>query len=124
MTDEATFEGARRDKRRAYPELVAASDRLHFVILATEVGGRFSPEASSLVSDLVTVAAAKCAPLLQRSFRLIYYRRWWGLLSIAAQRAVARNLLGFDGLDMAPCGVPSLEVLLSIVEAPQVSRLA
>ena len=75
--------------------------------------GRFAPEAEALVRELVAAAAARCAPMLQGSFRLIFHRRWWGLLSIAVQRAVARNLVGFDGLGAAQYGMPSFEALLS-----------
>ena len=93
------------------------------MVLAAEVGGRFAPEAVSLVLELATEAAGRQAPMLRRSFRLIYHRRWWGLLSIAVQRAVARNLLGFDGLEATVYGMPSFETLLSLVEAPLISRL-
>ena len=101
----------------------AAADRLHFIVLAAEVGGRFAPEAVDLVRGLVVEAAARCPPLLQRTFRLIYHRRWWGLLSMAVQRAISMNLLGVDGLIAPVCGMPSMEALLSAVEAPLVSRL-
>jgi hypothetical protein len=71
--DGSTFPGARRDKFAKYPEFEAAADRLHFIVLAEEVGGRFAPEAVDLVRGLVVEAAARCPPLLQRTFRLIYH---------------------------------------------------
>ncbi len=94
-----------------------------FLVLAAEVGGRFAPEAADLVRHLVAVAADRAPPPLKRTFRLIYHRRWWGILSMAVQRAISLNLLGEDGLVAPVCDVPSLEVLMSAVEAPLVSRL-
>ena len=119
----STFAGARRDKAEQYPELVAASDRFAFLVLAAEVGGRFAPEAADLVRQLVSAAADRAPPPLKRTYRLIYHRRWWGILSMAVQRAISMNLLGEDGRMVPICGEPSLEVLLSMVEAPLVSRL-
>ena len=73
--------------------------------------------------QLVTATADRAPPPLKRTYRLIYHRRWWGILSMAVQRAIAMNLLGEDGRMVPICGEPSLEVLLSMVEAPLVSRL-
>ena len=43
---------ARRRKERAYPELVGPHRRARFVVLAGEVGGRWSEETWSFISQL------------------------------------------------------------------------
>ena len=61
--------------------------------------------------------------MLRGSFFQAYFRRWWGLLSVAVQSAVARNLLGVD-YPAAQVPLPGLEELLSPEwEYPAPSRL-
>ena len=58
---------ARRRKERAYPELVRAH-RCRLVVLAVEVGGRWSDEAASFIRSLARAGHLKrplgCAPVL------------------------------------------------------------
>ena len=48
----AAFEAARRRKDRTYPELSGESGRAKLVVLAGEIGGRFSEEALSFLRTL------------------------------------------------------------------------
>ena len=86
--DGATFPAARRDKADAYPELVAESARHKFLVLASEVGGRFSEEGTELVKKLLHAKCGHTQGQEGKLLKLIYHRRWWAILSTAVQRAV------------------------------------
>ena len=117
-TDGATFPGARRDKATAYPELVLPSARHKFLVLASEVGGRFSEECVNLVPQLVNNKASNLSASDSKLFRLAYTRRWWGILSMAVQRAVAANLLGGSWMPACDWCEPSEEELLTVGTIP------
>ena len=82
-------------KHSAYPELVS-SDRVTFLVLACEEGGRWSPGVYRVVKDLVDLKAAPLLPLLRRSEALAYTKRWWDILSVVAQTAAIGCILGQD----------------------------
>ena len=63
--DGVALSEARRDKERTYPELVGGGARARLVVLALEVGGRWSPEATDFVSQLAK-AKARSEPFLVR----------------------------------------------------------
>ena len=119
-TDGATFVGARRNKADAYPELVHESARHKFLVLATEVGGRFSEECIDLVRKLVSAKGRTLNDTNSGLIKLIYSRRWWGILSMAAQRAVALNLLGGPWAPLCEWAEPTEEELLCCPECPPV----
>ena len=111
-TDGFVFAKARRDKHDAYPELFRENARHKFLVLGTEVGGRFSEESVDLVRQLIDNKARHLSADDSKLFKLIYYRRWWGILSVATQRAVAMNLLGGDWAPAIALHTPSAEELL------------
>ena len=82
----------RRRKEAKYHELLS-SRRCRLVVLALEVGGRWSGEATSFIRRLAKAKARGQPALLRRSAQLAYQSRWTGLLSVAAQKAFARTLL-------------------------------
>ena len=124
-TDGATFAQARRDKEAKYPELLALGLRLKFIVAAAEVGGRYNDEVVSLVRELVAAKASLFAPMLRRSMRVILSRRYWGILSVATQRAVAQCVANpFVASSPSSFPLPDLEVLLTSCEAPEISRVA
>ena len=59
------------EKYNKYPKL-AASDRLHYVVLAVEEGGRWGPDVFAVVRDLVRLKVAPIYPLLRRSAALAF----------------------------------------------------
>ena len=123
-TDGFIFAQARRDKAVAYPELANDTARHKFLVLSTEVGGRFSSECVDLVRQLVNLKAQQTSADDCKLLRLVYFRRWWGILSIAAQRAVALNLLGGDWAPAIAWHAPSDEELLcATIVPPSASRL-
>eukprot|EP00973_Karenia_brevis_P023307 3208453-Karenia_brevis.AAC.1 len=109
-TDGAWLQEARRRKETAYPELVH-SRRCKLVVLAIEVGGRWSAEAQRFVRMLAEAKSRSSPPLLRKAAAHAYYRRWTAMMSICAQRAFAKSLLELpmDSLHNADGDPPPLE---------------
>ena len=95
--DGVALANARRRKMRTYPELVGAGARARLVVLALEVGGRWSSEASNFVK-LLARARARSEPLVvQRRMEQAWRLRWSAILACAAARSFAASLLGLRG---------------------------
>ena len=120
-------EGKRKSatqKHNKYPELVA-SERVHYVVLACEEGGRWGPGVFEVVDDLVRLKVAPLHPLLRRSAALGYTRRWWSILAMGAQSAAIDCILGKDPQVWAPRGTELLASVLAEADiAPEPSRVA
>jgi len=122
-----TNETSERRKENKYPELVSSS-RVRFLVLAGEVGGRWNDTALQLVRDLAYGRAATLAPpRLQHATAMALQIRWWGLVAVAAQDALAATLLG-DAPHLLTGQPPELplplgDLLLDGAEAPAQSRL-
>ncbi len=113
-------------KRHRYPELLA-SPLGQLVVLANEVGGRWNQGSLRLVAMLAKHKARSAPQQLRGAARAAWHHRWWGLLSVAAQRALAATLSGEGAQAMGgPSGSddpPLAEVLEMAQEGPPVSRL-
>ena len=91
--DGAVLVTARRRKERTYPELANPRGRARLVVLAGEVGGRWSEETRQFLT-LLAKARARCEPrILRRRAKKAWRLRWTGLLCCAASRASAASLL-------------------------------
>ena len=77
---------ARRKKERTHPELIGPHARARLVVLAGEVGGRWSEETRSLLCQL---ARAKARSEPEQAWR----SRWASTLACSAARAFAASLL-------------------------------
>ena len=97
--DGKTIERLTRDKYNKYSELVA-SDRVHYVVLACEEGGRWGPDVFEVVNELVRLKVAPLHPLLRRSAALAFSRRWWSMLAMGTQSAAIDCVFGQDS---PPC---------------------
>ena len=123
--DGASFAQAVVDKHRKYPELVAQGARWKFIVAAAEVGGRSNDELIGLVRELARHKASLFGRPLRATMRTILARRFWGILSVATQRAVAQCVSDeFDATTAAVFPLPDMETLCSGCAAPDVSRLA
>ena len=67
--DGVAVAAARRNKARTYPELSGGDGRARLVVLAAEVGGRWSEEVRKFLGALDTTKARSAPVLLQPSFR-------------------------------------------------------
>ena len=84
---------ARRRKERTYPELAGDAGRARLVVLAAEVGGRWSEETAQFLRGLAKARADSVPPLLQGRVKAAWLRRWSSLLACSATRAFAESLL-------------------------------
>ena len=95
--DGVALQVAQRRKERTYPELVGPRTRSRLVVLAGEVGGRWSSETCTFVR-LLAIARARSEPsILRTRVELAWRLRWAALLACAAGRAFASSLLGLRG---------------------------
>ena len=103
-----------RRKQRVYPELVN-SPHLRLLVLACEVGGRWGGDAPWLIRALAEHKTATTPEHLRARARKKWESRWWTLLSVSVQDAVAASLLN-DGVFRAGweyAGEPALDDLLA-----------
>jgi hypothetical protein len=124
--DGVQLQVARARKEAKYVELLR-SRRCRLVVVALEVGGRWSDEALEFVRLLAKSKARSYPRLLRRSAQLAWTSRWTGALAVAAQRALASTLLELP-VDEAGCDgdAPCLEDVLHagrLAEPPLPSRL-
>jgi hypothetical protein len=95
--DGVALDAATRRKRRTYREL--GSGRYgKLLVLSCEVGGRWGPDSLKLVAQLAKQKARAAPALLRGAARAAWLARWWGLLSVAAQSALAATLRGAPAL--------------------------
>ena len=124
--DGVALQRAVERKRRTYGELVA-SPLGRLLVLGSEVGGRWSDDAQYLVAVLARHKAQSAPRMLQGAARVAWAARWWGLLGVAAQSALACTLCGEGvGAFGGPAGqeaVPLEDALDSCGARPIPSRL-
>ena len=95
--DGVALAAARRDKERTYPELVGPGARARLVVLALEVGGRWSEGAKIFVRLLARARARSEPRLMRRRVEQAWRLRWYGIIACAAARSFAASLLGLRG---------------------------
>ena len=83
---------ARRKRRQTYPEL-DRSRRCRLVVFGLEVGGRWDSEAATFVRLLARARAAGTPTALRASAQAAWVLRWSGIISVAAQSALAATFL-------------------------------
>ena len=109
---------ARKNKETTYPELGQGNGRAHLVVIAGEVGGRWSSETKRWSSEtknflwcLACEKALSASSVFRGSARAAWYRRWSCLLACAAAKAFASSLVGKRGSPGAG-NVPSVHQVL------------
>ena len=96
-TDGAALNAARRRKELWYPELLGPGPQ-RLLVLACEVGGRWHRDCEALLRLLVHTRAPRAPPAVRASAASGWRRRWWSLLSVAVQQAVATTALSGEWL--------------------------
>ena len=112
-TDGIALLEARRHKERTYPELSGKSGRVRMVVIAGEVGGRWSEETKNFFCSLACAKSRSEARVLRGSVRAAWYRRWSCLLACAAAKAVAMSLLERRGVPGAGDEPPTAHEVVS-----------
>ena len=92
-SDGVALKAARRRKEATYPELVGPHSRAKLVVVAVEVGERWSSETRSFLSQLARARARQEVPLLRRRAEQAWRMRWGAMLACTAAKAVALSLL-------------------------------
>ena len=95
--DGVALHAARQRKERTYPELVGPRSRARLVVLAGEVGGRWSAETAMFLRLIAKAKARTEPPVLRLRAELAWRARWGSILACAAARALAWSLLGLRG---------------------------
>ena len=91
--DGAALAQARRVKQRTYPELSGNHGRARLVVLAAEIGGRWSEEARVFVNQSAKATARSVLRILAGRARQAWHHRWSSMLACASARAFALSLL-------------------------------
>ena len=112
-TDGQALAEARKHKERTYPELCRGNGRARLVVIAGEVGGRWSQETKDFLWCLASAKAACVPRRLYGSARAAWYRRWSCLLACSTAKSVASSLLGVRGSPGAGDQVPSVNEVLA-----------
>ena len=98
--DGGAVEAARQHCREQdYPEVVA-SNAACLYSLGVEVFGRWGSDALTLVRAAARARVAELSRRVRLSTQTRLLRRWWGLLGVATQRAVARTVALGRGADL------------------------
>ena len=92
--DGVALEAARRRKARTYLELVEPHRRARLVVLAVEVGGRWSDD---FLSQLARAEARGETSLMRRRAEQAWRLRWGSILSCTVARAVTTSMLELRG---------------------------
>ena len=103
---------ARRRKEARCPELVGDGGRARLVVLAGEVGRRFSGETSAFLRSLAAAKVRDVPELLQGRARAAWLRRWGAMLACAAARAFALSLLHRDCSAVVDGPTPAIHEVL------------
>jgi hypothetical protein len=98
--DGAMLRNAREENSTTYPE-VDESGLGRLYCLSVETFGRWGQDSLELVRDLAREHCRGLPAAVAQAGRTAFLRRWWGLLSVSAQRAAARCILRSAGADLA-----------------------
>ena len=96
----AALDRARIRKERRYPELAGDHGRARLVVMAGEIGGRFSSETAQFLRCLASDKVRSTPLILKGRIHAALIRRWSALLGCSAARSYALSLL-----DKVPAGV-------------------
>ena len=94
QTNGAALEEARRRKEATYPELARGTEgRARLVVLAAEVGGRWSTQTAQFLRGLAKGRVEAVPRILQDRAKAAWLRRWSSMLACSVVRAFSESLL-------------------------------
>ncbi|CAE7567426.1 unnamed protein product [Symbiodinium necroappetens] len=117
------LDAARRRKVARYPELTRGGPQ-RLVVLAADVGG-WNDQCQQFLRILLRLPVQRAPPPLRASAAQGWARRWWSVLSVALQRAVACSALGVWSMPPLPGAQDALPLgdVLDLASASAPSRL-
>ena len=98
---------ARRRKCRTYPELAGLHGRARLVVLEVEVGGLWSHETQSFLSQLAKAKARGETELMRRRAEQSWRLRWGSFLACTVAQAVASAMLELPSARGADGDIPA-----------------
>ena len=102
------LQAARRAKETTYPELSGEGGRARLVVLAAEVGGRWSQETADFLNAMAKAKAEEHPRILQGRVRDACVRRWSALLACCLARSLAVSLLERRPVPRSGSDIPSV----------------
>ena len=111
-TSGVVLRNARRAKERTCPELTGEEERARLVVLAAEVGGRWSEETALFLGALAKARAQESPQLLQGRVSAAYIRRWSALLACSLVRSFTLSLLEQRPVPSVGADIPSVHEVL------------
>ena len=121
----AAIAESEHEKTVRYPEL-CHSHQVRLVVLASEVGGRWSEASVEFVRQLAHGKAATARAPLRYSTACALQARWWAILAVATHNTIAATLVG-DAPHLPHGNLEDAEplgrLLMEGAEAPTSSRL-
>ncbi len=70
------------------------------MVLGCETYDRLSDDAVSLVREMAKLKAAEAPKKLRGVAAHAWASRWWGIIGVGVQRAIAESLLRHGGVDL------------------------
>ena len=87
------LQAARRAKETTFPELSGEGGKARLVVLAAEVGGRWSQETADFLNAMAKTRAQESPQILQGRVRTAVVRRWSAILACSLARSLLLSLL-------------------------------
>ena len=86
-------QAVRRAKETTFPEFSSEEGRARLVVLAAEVGGRWSQETAEFLNAMAKIRAQESPQILQGRVRTACVRRWSAILACSLVRSFSVCLL-------------------------------
>ena len=86
-TSGVALQAARRAKETTYPKLSGEGRRARLVVLAAEVGGRWSQETADILNAMAKTRAQESPQILQGRVRTALVTRWSAILACSLARS-------------------------------------
>ena len=111
-TSGVALQAARRAKETTYPELSGEGGRARLVVLAAEVGGRWSQETADFLNAMAKTRAQESPQILQGRVRTALVTRWSAILACSLARSLSLSLLERRPVPGTGGDIPSVHEVL------------
>ena len=98
-TDGGIVSQAVARKRRKYADITNHPGAA-LLVLGSELYGRWCTDAVELLRELVALKGREAPPALRGRAAHTWANRWWSIVTVGTQRAVAESLIRHGGVDL------------------------